>query len=94
MSNFSVGEKVVCVNVKPRNRQSSREAVRHLRLNAVYVVRDAFPAPGNSEPSVRLVGIILPIHPHYGIESAFASNRFRRLSEVKSDPLARSAIDG
>ncbi len=77
---FLAGDKVVCINDDwdPAHTAVPLAQPAPPRKDTVYCVRDAFIAPDGSVPTVRLVGIIAPIHPS-GIEYGWDAYGFRRV---------------
>lgn len=85
---FEVGDKVVCVSDswRPMAHKLSAEIGTCLPTKGVvYVVRDVLVSPMSGALCVRLVGVQLPICPHYKMECAFNSNRFRKLSDIQAE---------
>lgn len=72
MSEFYVGQKVVCVDA------TGLPAYCHpLKQGSVYTIREIVPGITSGTIGIRLKEIILRIHPIFNCEEGYRSRRFR-----------------
>lgn len=85
---FKAGQRVVCVDAKPRKHTKEPVLLRFLKEGAIYTVRSFEAFPGEEDyPTLRLVEITLPtlqetIGPW---EVGYAPSRFRPVQETNID---------
>ncbi len=95
MTQFHVGQKVVCINDKlsdfrlPGFKYEDNPSLHGLTAGRLYTVRDVFVNPVTSQINVRLAEIIRPIGCNdrelANVEAGFHPDRFRPVVVRKTD---------
>lgn len=79
---FHVGQKVVCVDDKPRS-ASVKPPPMGIVEGEVYTVREVVMAP--HRPAIYIEEIHNPMHPIWGVEWAYMADRFRPVKTTNID---------
>ena len=92
---FHVGQKVVCVNARPRRKDLHPRYVSTVtpRLRAVYTIRDIFDASpyGFDEPALLLVEIVNPVRGYSAPTGPVVCEQFWLASRFR--PVRTTSID-
>jgi hypothetical protein len=80
---FYVGQKVVCVNAKPRS--PNWPGTKRVVEGAVYTIRAVYFEKRQNATGVLLSEIVNEFAPSIGCEPGFLASRFRPVVERKTD---------
>lgn len=84
---WKVGDRVVCVDA-----EGVHMVGQPLKHGKVYVIRAVYLSYESQQPSVRLEGVINPIHLASGNEVGYYARRFRKVQTRKTDISCFTAI--
>jgi len=91
---FRIGQKVVCIDDKPRNPSQVRPGITTPKKGIVYTIRDIYESVTKSGK----VGLILeeiknPTNEKFGKELGFNADRFKPLISPESEAFADAVLE-
>lgn len=85
---FSISDKVVCVDTKPRGTSARPPGYPYPTEGQIYVVRDVWQHPRASEGyMIQLVGFP-EHHTRDGVRMGWTPSRFRKLTDIQAENAA------